>query len=178
MINREFFYSNFPNKNEVFKNTTSIIFDIFEKDEKFIYMNELAYILATIKHETADTFNPSIREIGKGRGRKYGVVDSNGQIYYGRGLCQLTWNYNYEKFSKILGIDLINNPDLALEPQHSVSIIMIGMRDGIFTGKKLSDYFKETSYDYYKARKIINGLDKAELIKSYAEDFANKLQKK
>jgi hypothetical protein len=72
----------------------------------------LAYILATAYHETAHTFEP-VREIGRGKLRAYGrkrkqsgepyTID---HIYYGRGHVQLTWYENYDKFGKLLGIDL------------------------------------------------------------------------
>ena len=42
------------------------------------------------------------------------------------------------------------------------------MVEGWFTGKKLSDYFNEKT-DYINARKIVNGLDKADIIAGYAK---------
>ena len=42
---------------------------------------------------------------------------------------------------------------------------------GLFTGKKLADYMNDKETDYYNARRIINGLDKAELIAGYAKEF-------
>ena len=137
----------------------------------------LAYILATAYHETAHTFEP-VREIGRGKLRAYGrkrkqsgepyTID---QIYYGRGHVQLTWYENYDKFSKLLGIDLLNNPDLALQMDTSIRIMFKGMTRGLFTGVNLSRYFNDQREDWVSARKIINGTDKAEMIAEYGKEF-------
>ena len=130
-----------------------------------------AYILATPFHETAKTMQP-IREIGLGKAYKYGIPDPiTHQAYYGRGYVQLTWKYNYDKFGKLLVVDLVNKPDLALQPDISAKIMMIGMVKGLFTGKKLSDYITPDKTDFVNARRIINGTDKAQLIAGYADQF-------
>lgn len=123
----------------------------------------LAYTFATAYHETAKTFGP-IAEFGKGRGKPYFP-------YYGRGLVQLTWSTNYKKASGLVGIDLYKNPEKALEVDVAVPIIFIGMNNGLFTGKKYSDYLTEKRTDYTNARRIINGTDRATLIAGYARKF-------
>jgi putative chitinase len=131
----------------------------------------LAYILATVHHETAQTFQP-IEEYGKGKGKPYGKQSpTTGQIYYGRGYVQITWESNYRRFKALLGIDLINHPELALNHDIALRITLTGMNEGKFTGKKLSDYFNEKKTDWVNARRIINGTDKAELIGDYAMIF-------
>jgi putative chitinase len=128
-----------------------------------------AYALATAWHETAKTMQP-IREYGKGKGKKYGVP-VNGQVYYGRGYVQLTWHENYAKAKSKLGVDFVGKPDLVMQPKHAAAIMVRGMTEGWFTGKKLSTYFNKTKDDPVQARKIINGLDKAELIADYHRKF-------
>jgi len=130
-----------------------------------------AYILGTTYHESGHTMQP-VAEFGKGKGRKYGVADpETGKVYYGRGFSQITWKTNYEKFSKLLGVDLVNNPDLALDCKIATDILFEGMTRGIFTGKKLSDYFSDVKEDWINARRIINGTDCAELIADYSKNF-------
>lgn len=142
----------------------------YREDYK-IHVKQLAYIFATIYHETAKTFLP-IEEYGKGKNYDYGKPDSiTGQTYYGRGYVQLTWKYNYEKASQKLGIDFVNNPSLVMKSNYAQQICIVGMLQGWFTGKKLSDYLTIDKTDFVGARKIINGIDKAQLIASYAEKF-------
>lgn len=134
-------------------------------------IRQMAYMLATVKHETADTYEP-ITEYGKGKGKKYGIADkATGQVYYGRGYVQLTWKENYEKFANLLNLDLVYSPDLAKESETAYKIMSLGMRQGLFTGKKLSDYIAEDKCDYTNARRIINGTDRAALIAGYAQKF-------
>lgn len=135
--------------------------------------DQLAYVLATVKHETAGTFKP-IAEYGKGKGKKYGIPN-NGHVYYGRGFVQLTWSWNYAKFGKLLNIDLLNVPDAAMDTETAGKILYIGMIKGLFTGKKLDDYINDKEVDYINARRIINGTDKDTLIASYASDYRKKL---
>ena len=139
-----------------------------------------AYVLATSVHETAGTLRP-VREYGKGAGRTYGKPGRNGgQIAYGRGDVQLTWDQNYERADRELelGGRLIANYDLALEPAISARIIVRGMREGWFTGVSLEKYLPLVAdlKQFENARKIVNGTDKAALIAGYAVTFQAALQ--
>lgn len=153
----------------------------------------IAYMLATAYHETARTFVP-LEEYGKGRTRTYGKIASGSLVsngakgyydfkkypffYYGRGFVQLTWFCNYDKFSKILGIDLLNRPELACDVNVATKIMIYGMLNGTFTGKKLSSYIKYglDPSEFVNARRIINGTDKAGVIAKYAVTFLKYLE--
>lgn len=136
---------------------------------------ELAYCLATAYHETAYTMMP-IAEYGRGKGRKYGVpVPPYNHIYYGRGYVQLTWSYNYVKAGDILNVDLLRYPDKAMDPKIAADVLYYGMKQGWFTGRKLSDYIAGTKKDYVNARRIVNGTDKATTIGEHAVKFENAL---
>ena len=131
----------------------------------------LAYALATTYHETDQHMQP-IDEYGRGRGLPYGKPDpATGQVYYGRGFVQLTWERNYETMSDLLGVNLVHHPDLALELDNATNIVFTGMIKGLFTGKSLGDYFCKTNEDWVDARKIINELDKAQAIALYGHNF-------
>ncbi|HET7233637.1 MAG TPA: SH3 domain-containing protein [Longimicrobium sp.] len=146
-----------------------------EADQDITDIRWLAYMLATVKHECANTWRP-IEEYGKGKGHKYGdpvtVTDPEGRsytnVYYGRGYVQLTWKDNYQTMGAALKNRLLYEPALALQADVAYGIMSLGMRKGSFTGKKLDNYINAAGCDYVNARKIINGLDQAEKIAGYA----------
>jgi len=147
------------------------LLEFIEADELIERLEWAAYMLATVFHECAGTWQP-IEEYGKGKGRTYGQPEpGNGHVYYGRGYVQLTWPGNYKTIGKILGVDLYGNPDLALVPETAYKIMSYGMRKGTFTGARLGQKINDEKCDYVDARRIINGLDKAELIAGYARKF-------
>jgi hypothetical protein len=126
----------------------------------------LAYMLATTFHETAATMWP-IEEYGKGAGKSYGKPDpKTGQTYYGRGFVQLTWDTNYQKATKKLGLtggdDLYLHAANALDLDIAAAVMFRGMEEGWFRVKDgkpetLGRYFSNTKDDPVNARGIING---------------------
>lgn len=144
--------------------------------------HKLSYILATSFHETAETLQPIYErgakvyfnkyepgtKIGKALGNTHA---GDGYLFRGRGFVQLTGRANYAEAGKALGIDLIGNPDLALELDVAAKILIRGMLEGWFTGKKLADYIHGTTHDFVGARHIINGTDRASTIALYAKQF-------
>ena len=94
--------------------------------------------------------------------------------FYGRGYVQLTGQSNYDKFGKLLGIDLVKNPDLALKPDVAGKIICIGMKRGLFTGVGLDNYLGAGKDDWTNARRIVNGLDKAQAFGDRGRAIASK----
>lgn len=134
----------------------------------------IAYALATAWHECR--LRP-IAEIGKGRGRKYGKPGKwYGQVPYGRGLPQVTWDFNYEWVDAALGLNgsLLRNFDRLLEPDISARALIVGMETGAYTGKSLKSYLSGefgTRPQFVQSRRIINGTDRADMIAGYAVDF-------
>jgi len=148
-----------------------------------------AYLLATTKHETADTMQPITEYGGVRYFDKYDTgklaadlgntpaKDGDGYRYRGRGYVMITGYSNYFKAGNKLRLDLIGNPDLALQPTVSAMILVKGCTEGWFTTKKLSDYLpKEGAGDYVNARRVVNGTDDAKLIASYAVRFEEALR--
>lgn len=133
---------------------------------------QIAYVLATAFWESARTMQPVEEAYYLGaRAEKY----RKGLRYYpwhGRGFVQLTWEANYKKAGRALGVDLTTDPRKAMEPAISAQILVHGMKEGWFTGKKLSDYITDAKTDYVGARRIVNGSDKAADIAALAKSYA------
>lgn len=149
---------------------------------------KLAYIIATDWHEGNQTMQP-IKEIGgnsyfvklywtnQKKAKELGNLSAQDAIdFCGKGKPQLTGRANYAKMGKILDIPLEKNPDLMFDLKVATEVMFEGMMSGRsfrgdFTGKRLENYFNSTTNDPFNARRIINGTDKAELIKGYYDKF-------
>lgn len=164
----------------------------------------LAYALATAHHETGRKMTPVLENLNYSAdglrktfpkyfsaadaakyarkpeaiaNRAYGSRMGNGPEasgdgwkYRGRGLVQITGRTNYATYG------IANDPDKALDQDVAVAIMFDGMTSGKFTGKKLSDYFDSDTTDWVNARKIINGLDRADDIAKLAKQFYAAIQ--
>jgi predicted chitinase len=150
----------------------------------------LAYILATAFHETAYTMQPVRETLATTDARAVEILenafasgklswvktpywrpDEDGKSWLGRGLVQLTHKRNYEAMSALTGIDLVAEPDRAMEMGPAVSILIEGMVQGSFSKHKLADHLNATNDDWINARRIVNGTDRAEKLAGYGKTF-------
>ena len=145
-------------------------------DKHKLEYNQAAYVLATAWHETNRTMLPVIEAYWLSEAWR--KANLRYYPYYGRGFVQLTWDYNYKKAGKELGVGdaFYNNPSLVQEPRYAAEILVLGSKEGWFTGKKLSDYIGKVNKDYKNARRIINGTDKAAKIAGEAVIFEKALR--
>lgn len=130
---------------------------------------QTAYVLATAYWETNRTMEPVeeaywLSDTWRRRNLRY-------YPWHGRGFVQLTWEANYRKAGARLGLDLLADPDLARDPQIAAAILVRGMVEGWFTGKKLGEYVHGTRHGFYEARRVVNGLDRAADIAVIAEGY-------
>lgn len=93
-----------------------------------------------------DKYEPGT-SIGKSLGN---TQPGDGYKYRGRGFIQLTGRSNYTAMSKRLGIDLVNNPDLALDAYHAARIFAAYFKDrGVATAAN--------NGDWERVRRLVNG---------------------
>ena len=150
----------------------------------------LAYMLGTAHHETGRTMQ-AVREtfassddqaiarlnraFNAGRlpwvSQPYWHKDGAGKSWLGRGLVQITHKANYQKLGQLIGVDLVADPGQAMSLPVAIKIMFTGMTKGSFTGKKLGDFFAGPRSDWRNARRIINGVERADLVASYARQY-------
>lgn len=150
---------------------SQLILDECRKNK--VLRNQAAYILATAFWETARTMKPVkeafwLSEDWRRRNLRY-------YPWYGRGYVQLTWEDNYKRAGEKLGLDLTTDPEAVMIPETAAKILVVGCMEGWFTGRKLPDYVHYSHSDYYNARRVVNGLDKASTIAALAEGYEDDL---
>ncbi|MGJ7037603.1 putative chitinase [Shinella sp. BE166] len=166
------------------------LLDRFEQGGETRDRRFLAYMLATAHHETGGRLQPVRETFAATDAAAIGVLDrafaagrlpqvsapywrrdADGKSWLGRGLVQITHRRNYERLAELTGIDLVARPERAMEMATSVEILFVGMLRGAFTGRRLADHFAAGRADWVGARRIINGLDRAERVAGYGQAF-------
>lgn len=138
--------------------------------------HHVAHILAQVYHETGGKMAPVRETFAQTDAQAIANLErawKAGKLswvktpywrdgYFGRGMIQLTHKENYERVGKVIGRDLANYPSMAMLPNISADIAVVGMTRGLFTGRKLSDYRFPGALDAPAAahpRRIVNGKD-------------------
>lgn len=158
----------------------SLLSALVQRIETFPFhgVKQMAYVLATAHWETG-RFR-YMEEIASGgayekRADLGNTQKGDGPLFKGRGYVMLTGRKNYEWAADNVDMSLIEFPENASRPHIAAEIIITGMVEGVFTGKKLDDYITGEKADYYGARAIVNGTDRAELIADLAERYEKAL---
>ena len=99
------------------------------QNEGILNSNVLAYALATIEHETDETFEPIGEIQGTLSARRLGY--EGGANYFGRGFIQITHLRNYRRIGERIGMGdkLVKNPDLASDPQVAAKVLAAFFKD-------------------------------------------------
>jgi len=179
-LNREKFWQLYHKSFDAYGRTTqktvdalNYILDRFENETRLKNIGQFSYCLATWFHETGidgNHFVP-VREKKARAGtevwRKY-QSKYWGTGFFGRGLDQTTFEENYRKAGKDLGLgDLfVQNPDLLLKIEYAYDVAVSGMATGRYRADKskrrysLGRFLKSDDcslQEYWDARNIVNG---------------------
>tara|TARA_R110002153_G_scaffold168417_4_gene321156 strand:- start:260 stop:976 length:717 start_codon:yes stop_codon:yes gene_type:complete len=172
-INKAIQLFNQSGGNTKFDKSLSQVLNFMQNDDNVSNKKEASYFLATAKTESDYSLQrwesdylcgeKGVPYNGKpcqkalnyyrssnGKANYYSKgVDSTGVPYFGRGLIQLTHNYNYDKYGKLIGVNLLEDGDKALIPENSYKVA--------------SEYLKRKTFKYVnkgdlnQARKSVNG---------------------
>ncbi len=133
-------------------------------EEGILDSNVLAYALATVEHETDETFE-ALGEIQGGlSARRFGY--EGGMNYFGRGFIQLTHLRNYKAVGERIGMgdQLVRNPQLASSPEVAAKVLAAFFKDNNVANLASQGYFvaarKPVNPDY-------NGYSVARLAMKY-----------
>jgi predicted chitinase len=154
-----------------------------QDDDNFKTKNEIAWLLATAKVESDYSLQrwesdylcgkagvpydkqPCQRAINyyrstNGKKNYFDLgTDKNGMAYFGRGLIQLTGKSNYDKYGKLIGVDLVEDGGKAMIPKNSYRIASEYFNRKRGSAKKsVNDYANEG--DFAMARKRVKGSSK------------------
>lgn len=165
-FNKEKFLSFY--KNTPFYDSASVCYDAVEKafnsiadtcqvcNQKILQVPPLvmAGAMATVRVEVGKGFKPIMEyasgDAYEGRVSLGNTQPGDGRKYKGRGFIQITGRNNYNLYGHLMQIDLINNPDLALEINNSARVLAL--------------YFKQNGViqaclreDWVRVRKLVNG---------------------
>tara|TARA_R110000787_G_scaffold380_4_gene1441 strand:+ start:2818 stop:3534 length:717 start_codon:yes stop_codon:yes gene_type:complete len=172
-INKAIQLFNQSGGNTKFDKSLSQVLNFMQNDDNVSNKKEASYFLATAKTESDYSLQrwesdylcgeKGVPYQGKpcqkalnyyrssdGKANYYSKgVDSTGVPYFGRGLIQLTHNYNYEKYGKLIGVDLLDDGDKALIPENSYKVA------SEYLNRKTFKYVNKG--DLNQARKSVNG---------------------
>lgn len=164
-----------------FPNSLKKVLEFASKDKNLNSVNHLAYLLATAKVESDYSLERWEADYVCGdAGVKYknkpcqsainyycstqggkvnyckGDLDKRGLPYFGRGLIQITWKDNYDKYGKKIGVDLVNNPEKIFVPENSYNVAVAYLNEKRYKAQKSTfDYVDEGNLT--QARKTVNG---------------------
>lgn len=142
-LNTEFDYANTSNAN---------IIKSFGKGSVFGKMSDEE--LTKLKADPAKFFDYVY-------GGRYGnTAPGDGYKYRGRGLIGITFKTNYENYGKILGVDLVGNPDLANDPLIAAKVAVLMMKDGMAKNQG-ADIYTQVARSIGNANEVTENKKKA-----------------
>jgi len=131
---------------------------------------ELAAFMAQMAHESGN-FRYA-EELGGGKD-----YYSGGKRYKGRGYIQITHDYNYKKYGDRLGVDLVNNPEMAAQPDIAAKIALEYWKDNVRPRVKnwdnVFEHSRAINLPSAKTEKQVKGMaDRKAKYAKYSQQYA------
>ena len=102
-------------------------------EERILTPLTLIGALATVRVECGRSYKPVMEiasgEAYEGRHDLGNTEKGDGKRYKGRGFIQITGRANYATYGKRIGVDLLSNPELALDVKNSAKILAMYFKD-------------------------------------------------
>lgn len=199
-------YSPFHNLNQAQVNGLTFLLDTWEAGwQAKTPLTQFAYILGTTWWESGQTMQP-IHEHGKSAyftkmydplgqrpsvARRLGNTQpGDGVKFAGMGYVQSTGRGNARKATKRLRelklipdtVDFEQTPELLMKPEYAVLVLFIGFSEGWWTGDTVDREIDpqidgDEHADFLRARRIVNGTDRAAEIANASDSFLLGLKK-
>ena len=149
---------------------------IAESERHSLTLQQTAYVLATAHHESL----MGLRLDGYSDGSEFedqgaynNTQPGDGPRFHARGYLGLVGRKNYEQWSDTFDIPIVEDPDLAAQPDIAAQILVSSMALGTFSdgANKLADHIYQEWVDYVSARSILGRPDYAGKIAGYARSY-------
>lgn len=158
------------------ENDARICYDAIEKalgDEGILTPLTLLGALATVRIEVGRDYKPkreiiSLETANRNYGGRFGnrPGTNDGFDYRGGGFIQLTFRGNYLEYGNKIGVNLVDNPTLLMDPNISARVLARYFKDrgvNVALNKK----------DFLTARRIVNGTNRVTNLPNGWNEFSN-----
>lgn len=156
MVNKQKLLAIYKDRPEVQETVSKLYDKLCHELKAWGIYSDLTFIglLATIRVEVGRSYQP-IPEYASGQAYEFrkdlgNIFPGDGVKYKGRGLIQITGRDNYRIYGQFFGIDLENNPDLALDLEVSVKIAV-----KYFLDRDINTFCNRK--DWERVRRAVNG---------------------
>jgi len=183
-----------PPDDEVFLNNIDLVVNV--ASDFNLRTDELAYVMATAHYESqwgadmTENYEGDLKEYfiekyyrNKRIAQELGNTHIDDAWYFhGRGFVQLTGRRHYQSYTDHFAeinftdsqgnpVDLIANPNAAVDPKVAAYILVHGMITGEFTEISLSQFLPQDggTFDFYSARQVVNPGDDPQVYQRIAD---------
>jgi hypothetical protein len=112
-------------------------------------VTQIAYVLAIVEWETAQNFKP-VRE-ALWLPEESETTKSKLLSFLWPRIRSINMHTNYRKYCQMLELDLVNNPDMAMESGTALFVLAHGFKTGAFTGRSIGEFINIHHCEYQRS---------------------------